>query len=93
MQPAAQMGGGALQTPQSMAHRRIDTPDTLNQDDVEREVRALQRQRDWVRNPEYIMEEDMLIMRRMAVNVLKQMVPPAYLHLVRELKTHTFSTY
>ena len=32
----------------------------------------------------------MLIMRRMAVNVLKQMVPPAYLHLVRELKTHNF---
>ena len=90
--PVVQMQGGGMSTPQSMAYHRPDTPGTLHQDDVEAEVRMLGRQREWVRNPEYINEQDMKAMRRLGVNVIKMMVPTAHKHLVSKMKPLNFNS-
>jgi hypothetical protein len=90
--PVVQMQGGGMSTPQSMAYHRPDTPGTLHQDDVEAEVRMLERQREWVRNPEYINEQDMKAMRRLGVNVIKMMVPTAHKHLVSKMKPLNFNS-
>jgi hypothetical protein len=77
-----------MSTPQPMAYHRPDTPGTLSQDDVETEVRMLERQREWVRNPEYIDEQNMKIMRRLGVNVIKMPCPCAWCTPIARPKTH-----